>query len=1013
MNRLILYITIFLVSSTGWAQQVFGPGNIVVYRVGDGTATLTTSAARVFLDEYTPAGVLVQSIQMPTSGKKITTGNNYNEGLISLSSNGKYLIVTGYNANIGANPFSGSAERSIGVVDFNGMVQNVTVLPNPDYWPIASATSDNGTNLWYGGSDGIEYATSGATSFTKILDYGYSNFTNYVNIANGQLFIDHIYGDNKVGKVGNGLPTGLNQAFSELPGIGSIDGHQFELLDLSPDVPGVDVLYVASEAATGGIKKYSLVSGNWVSNGTIGTTNDKYVGLTVQKSGTGVVIYATRKGANSLTVRGGELVSVTDNGGYNGTLTGTPVVLASVATPNTKSFRGIAKVPQPSPFTGGNIVVYRIGDGAGTLTADNASRIFLDEYTPSGSLVQSLLMPTFGKKLTTGGNVSYGGMLTLSKDGKNLVIPGYNVSPGNNIFSGAAERSIGVVDFNGILKNVTVMPNPDYWPITSATSDDGTNIWYAGSDGLEYTTNGASTFTKIIDYGYSNFTDYVNITNGQLYIGHTFGDNKIGQLGTGMPTTGGQLFKELPGIGSIDPFQFEFADLEPNIPGVDVLYVASQLSTGGGLKKYSLVDGNWVPNGTVGTGADKYFGLAIKVSAGTVSIFATRKGVNNAGIEGGELVKLIDNSGYNGTLAAAPVLIASVSTANSKCFRGISNVPTGCPLITELSVPDISSSAARIQWNSSVAANFEYALTSSSIPPASGAITTGTSFQTSGLLNNTAYFAHVRTVCNSTSTSEWSSVKFVTGCKAPASPLINISINSIGIGIVKWNKVFGSASYEYYVSTDATPPSAGITTNDTSFNLKALNAVTQYYVHVRSNCGGGSLSAWTTKMFTTGCFSPILNLSVSQKSSEAIWSRVNNAIKYEFALTATAAKPVSGTFTTDTSYFINKSGGGSSYYFHVRSFCTGAVSEWSTVHFNLEGLSAYPNPVKDLLKVSLNGLVNPSGELAVGDAMGRVIYRMKVSSNLIAIDTRAWSAGIYLIRYVDGVNKYTMRVLKQ
>ncbi|PYJ00172.1 MAG: hypothetical protein DME25_21345, partial [Verrucomicrobia bacterium] len=38
------------------------PGDLVIYRVGDGTAALGTTAASVFLDEYTTGGTFVQSI---------------------------------------------------------------------------------------------------------------------------------------------------------------------------------------------------------------------------------------------------------------------------------------------------------------------------------------------------------------------------------------------------------------------------------------------------------------------------------------------------------------------------------------------------------------------------------------------------------------------------------------------------------------------------------------------------------------------------------------------------------------------------------------------------------------------------------------------------------------------------------------------------------------------------------------------------------------------------------------
>src|SRR6476646_382680 len=37
-------------------SAAFTPGDLVVYRVGDGSASLTGIATAVFLDEYTPAG---------------------------------------------------------------------------------------------------------------------------------------------------------------------------------------------------------------------------------------------------------------------------------------------------------------------------------------------------------------------------------------------------------------------------------------------------------------------------------------------------------------------------------------------------------------------------------------------------------------------------------------------------------------------------------------------------------------------------------------------------------------------------------------------------------------------------------------------------------------------------------------------------------------------------------------------------------------------------------------------
>src|SRR5437870_11935917 len=85
----------------------FTPGNLVIYRVGDGSAAITSAATAVFLDEYTTAGGSpVQSIAMPTvvngSNKRLTAaGTSTSEGLLTRSVDGNYLTATGYDTAVG------------------------------------------------------------------------------------------------------------------------------------------------------------------------------------------------------------------------------------------------------------------------------------------------------------------------------------------------------------------------------------------------------------------------------------------------------------------------------------------------------------------------------------------------------------------------------------------------------------------------------------------------------------------------------------------------------------------------------------------------------------------------------------------------------------------------------------------------------------------------------------------------------------------------------------------------
>ena len=84
-------------------------------------------------------------------------------------------------------------------------------------------------------------------------------------------------------------------------------------------------------------------------------------------------------------------------------------------------------------FTAGNLVVYRAGTGAAAL--NNSSTVaFLDEYTTSGTLVQSVALPTAAsggnRAMTCTGNATSEGQITLSPGGGYIACGGYDAAPG-------------------------------------------------------------------------------------------------------------------------------------------------------------------------------------------------------------------------------------------------------------------------------------------------------------------------------------------------------------------------------------------------------------------------------------------------------------------------------------------------------------------------------------------------------------------------------------------------------
>src|SRR5205085_4241165 len=150
-------------------------------------------------------------------------------------------------------------------------------------------------------------------------------------------------------------------------------------------------------------------------------------------------------------------------------------------------------------FTPGNLVIYRMNDGAAALSA-NGTPVFLDEYTTGGTLVQSIAVPTTTvgaqHRLVCSGTATSEGWLTRSADGQYVVFPGYDAAVGTASIatstSATVPRVIGRVAANGTLDTSTALTdaisggNP-----RGAASTNGTDLWISGTSsggGIRYAT---------------------------------------------------------------------------------------------------------------------------------------------------------------------------------------------------------------------------------------------------------------------------------------------------------------------------------------------------------------------------------------------------------------------------------------------------------------------------------------------------------------------------------------------
>jgi hypothetical protein len=340
----------------------FTPGDLIVYRVGDGSTPLTNAATAVFLDEFTIGGSLVQSIPVPTelngSNFRLTdTGTGTSDGQLNLSPDGTKLSFAGYDAALGTASVASSntttVARTIGYTGSTAVIDTTTTTTAFSGNNIRAAVI-NGTDIYaVGGNSGVVSMSIGGSGAGTTISSTQTNLRD-VAIYGGQLYVSSGSGTDTtkgVNAVGSGVPTTTGQTTVRIPGLSDTTNpstYAFAFADLSLEVAGVDTLYFADDGA-GALSKFSLVEGNWISNGTVGTTADDYRGLTLSVAGSSVNLFATRKGGSGAP-GGGELVGLLDASGYNGAFTGTPTVLATAG--NQTAFRGVAfapvAVPEPS-----------------------------------------------------------------------------------------------------------------------------------------------------------------------------------------------------------------------------------------------------------------------------------------------------------------------------------------------------------------------------------------------------------------------------------------------------------------------------------------------------------------------------------------------------------------------------------------------------------------------------------------------------------------------------------------
>jgi len=345
--RTLIYTGLAVIALTGATAKVqaaaITPGDLVIYRVGDGSAALGGTATSVFLDEYTTGGALVQSFALPTTGGSALSavGNSTTEGTLSLSQDGLSFVYTGYRKNVGgASPsadVTAVTPRVIGTLSLAGVVDTSISLTNIGGSgaanAIRSATTVDGSAYWISTSVNVSYLNSPASVTSTLIDTRNSRQTringNTLYAANGSTAIT-----GKLQSYGT-LPTGVTAA-TPIISLTTADAIQgFAMFNLNNANPGgADTIYAMSTVASQ-LLKYSFNGSSWVANGSISSGAQDITGVA---NGGSVTLYLTGSSG---------LQTLTDASGFGNTISGSISTITS--NPINEAFRGIEiLVPEPS-----------------------------------------------------------------------------------------------------------------------------------------------------------------------------------------------------------------------------------------------------------------------------------------------------------------------------------------------------------------------------------------------------------------------------------------------------------------------------------------------------------------------------------------------------------------------------------------------------------------------------------------------------------------------------------------
>ncbi len=308
-------------------------------------------------------------------------------------------------------------------------------------------------------------------------------------------------------------------------------------------------------------------------------------------------------------------------------------------------------------FTSGNLVIYELGGGGGIPI--NGAPITIREFTPGGTAVSSVPLPTTGNDRIFGGAAGTTG-IQLTPLGDRLVVAGYGDPSAAGTAIGqsagsAVPRVVGTLNANGVFTRQFSTSTLFSGAAVNSAASDGVNFWVVGSaGGVGYFGPGAQ---AVVAIGIGPLNE-VAVAAGQLSVSNTSTGGTpslrgIQNVGTGLPTTSGQALTNVINPTSLSAgFSFN--------PARTVCYIAGTT----GVQKWTFNGSTWSLAYTLSGGGNTAIArLTVDHAAQPAIVYATNS-------QPAKLLRWIDSG--------AGATVSELATGTGS-WQGIAFAPGTCP----------------------------------------------------------------------------------------------------------------------------------------------------------------------------------------------------------------------------------------------------------------------------------------------------------------------------------------------